>query len=147
MLKIRPAQVAAFEHVSETAFEDRIVGFLLERYPALEVQISAGRKTVKDLDPEDFRVMVQTGVLRAREYGMTRETSLTSFVMLMFVIAPNFDEHPQIRLILNNSKINPEERIDLICQQANDGMWEAARQLYNIKAWKFKTQAVEEGIT
>ena len=144
MLKIRQEQFDALKCQSEVAFVDRIIAFLLMRYPDLEVQIPTGQKTIEELDRETLRGMVQAGVARAREYAMTWETSLTSFVMLMFLIAPNFDEHLPIRLTLKNEKIDPEERIDRVCEQATVDTWEAARQAYDIKAWKLKAEAAQE---
>lgn len=140
MLIIRQEQMDAFKPVGETGFENRVMSYLFERYPDQVVQLPEGEKSVKEISPETLRQMVQRGISRARSYRMTWETSLTSFVMLMFVIAPNFDEHPQINLMLRNDKIEPDKLIDHLCEQATEANWQAARETYDVGSWNVLVQ-------
>ena len=50
------------------------------------------------------------GVARARSHGLTYQSSITFFVVMMFEIAPNFDDHPLIRLVLTDEETSPEVR-------------------------------------
>lgn len=140
MLKIRPAQLRAFRPATEAAFEQRIADYLREEHAGEVVQIVEGEGELKEvavrgLDDETLLEMVRTGIARARSYGMTWESSITSFVVLMFVIAPNFDSHPLIKRALRAGGVEPDQTIDLLMEQTTDDNWETARQAYDAAAW------------
>ena len=79
--------------------------------------------------------MVRCGVGQARSYGMTWESSLAAFVVLMFEVAPNFEEHPLIRRVLQLPSVPPDSRIEELWKRTLDVHWQAARQNYDPDAW------------
>jgi hypothetical protein len=135
MLKIRPSQLKAFQHVADSALEEEIVRHLREEHPYATARIFEGEFAVVDLPPETLRGMVKTGVARARSYGLTWESSIKSFIVLMFVTAPSFDGHPIIRRILQDEHTPPDDRIERLWESTTDENWEAVAQDYDPGAW------------
>jgi hypothetical protein len=143
MLKVRHSQLKAFQPSAEAAFEHRVADYLRENHADGAVKLPADSGEVKEvevksLDDETLLKMIRTGIARARSYGMTWESSLTAFVVIMFVIAPNFDEHPLMTHILKDGSIEPDERIDRLWEHTTDSNWEAAKRDYNVAAWSDK---------
>ncbi|HEX8336024.1 MAG TPA: hypothetical protein VF621_04800 [Pyrinomonadaceae bacterium] len=140
MLKIRPAQIKAFTPAAEAAFERRVADYLREEHAGEVVTLPAGEGEVaelevKDLDDETLLKMVRGGIARARAYGMTWEATLATFVVTMFIAAPNFDGHPLIRRVLSGAEAEPDLRLDLLWEQTTEENWQAVREQYDSSAW------------
>src|SRR5229473_2749666 len=121
MLRIRPEQLKVFQPVTEAAFEERVIEYLREEHPDAVVPISSGAPTLlADLPDETLLEMVQVALRRARNYGMTWESTLTAFVVLTFVVAPRFDECPPIHQVLTDSTIDPDARIDALWERTTE---------------------------
>ena len=136
MLKIRAEQFDAFKDVAEAAFVRRVAGHLRHKHGDALVQLPNQVCTVKQL-PEDILIdMVRKGIARARGYDVIWESTLTAFVAIMFVAAPNFDEHPLIQRVLKDDAIPPESRIDQLWDRTTDQNWEAVAQNYDVDAWQ-----------
>lgn len=140
MLKIRPAQIKAFTPAAEAAFERRVAVYLREEHAEEVVTLPAGgdevaELVVRDLDDETLLKMVRAGIARARSYGMTWESTITAFVVLMFAVAPNFDSHPLIRRVLEDTEVKPELRIEQLWEQTTEENWEVAAQGYDAREW------------
>ncbi|HEY0079790.1 MAG TPA: hypothetical protein VGB73_14340 [Pyrinomonadaceae bacterium] len=133
---IRREQFEVFEPVAELAFIDEMVEQLLEEHADVEVELPEQMLSLEEIPEEMLRVMVLKGVNRARGYGIEEQSSIASFVSLMFVVAPNFDEHPLIRRILSDERHPSDSRIDLLWEQTSEDNWEAAEEMYNPHAWQ-----------
>lgn len=136
MLTIRPEQLEVFQPVAEAAFERRVVEYLRGHHADEGVILPTGGHEVKDIDDKILLKMVRTGIARARSYGMTWESSITAFVVLMFTIAPNFDEHPLIQRVLKNEEIEPDSRFDRLWESITEENWQAAAQSYESTKWE-----------
>ncbi len=79
---------------------------------------------------------------RAKDHGLKLESSLASFVILMFEIAPNFDEHPVFKKYMNDSSVDPDDRVDRMLDQATDQDWDEARSRYDFVAWEMSSVQV-----
>jgi len=60
---------------------------------------------------------------------------LASFVVLMFIAAPNFDEQPSISYVLKNERIEPESKIDELWEWTTESDWELVERNYDPFAW------------
>lgn len=125
MFKLRDSHFEAFQPLTDKLLVGRIVLHLHEHHS----------EVIGRLPDDLLREMVAGGIARARRHGLTWESSLTLFVALMFEIAPNFDEHPVIRSILEEPTLPPDERLDLLPDRISDEEWEEARQSYDRNAW------------
>jgi hypothetical protein len=135
MIVIRPEQVEVFRTVADAAFEQRLVEYLKENHADDVVQLPTGEVTILETADETLLKMVHEGVRRARTYGLTWESSIMSFVVLMFVVAPNFDEHSSIQSILTNETLPAESRIDQFWVTTSEEDWEAIEEDYDMYAW------------
>src|SRR5262245_49764310 len=136
MLKIRPEQLEVFRPAAEAGLAGRLAAHLKERHGEEVAKISGSGWSVKQIPDEILSRMAQHGFDRARRYGLGWESSLAAFVVLMFVVAPNFDEHPLIQRILKDESVPPDERIDRLWQSISEQNWEAASQGYDEHAWQ-----------
>jgi|SoiMethySBSTD1v2_1073268.scaffolds.fasta_scaffold331793_3 hypothetical protein len=135
MLKVRPEQLKTLQSSVETTFDKRIVAYLLQHHADLTVKIPAGSFSIKTLPPATLETMVHVGLERARTYGLTWQSKLVAFVILMFAVAPNFDEYPRVQQILLDEKIPPNDRIDRLWEHITDQDWETIEKRYTIGAW------------
>jgi hypothetical protein len=133
MLKIRGKQMRV---LADESFVRRLAVRLRKTHSKLPVILLAGVTTVGQIPEPRLLEMVRTGVARARSYGLTDETSLATFVFLMFFVAPNFDEHPLIARVLADARIRPDSRVDELWEKIGDGNFEAARRNYSPGAWE-----------
>jgi hypothetical protein len=125
MLTIREEQMNAFLLDDEQAFVDFIIEHLNEESPEL----------IDRLPLDALREMVSNGIARAKKYGLRSPEDLTAFVAVMFEIAPNFDEQPEIHQVLQDESIPIDERFDLIFEKVSDEAWEEADRNYDYEAW------------
>jgi hypothetical protein len=124
ILTIRSEQMRAFDAATEPAFIDRLVDHLETFHD----------DSIAGLEAAELRRRVAAGLARARGYRIYQQDLLTAFVSLMFVIAPNFDEHPTIRAILTQSGRYDDraQRLAGLPQTC----WEEARQSSDSRAWQ-----------
>jgi hypothetical protein len=139
MLVIRPEQFAAFDSVAEEDLQDRTIEHLRENHADETVRLPTGEFKVQDLSDETMLELVKHGFKRAREYGFTWESSLVSFVVLMITVAPNFDEQPAIKEVLQDESVEEDLRIDKLFEQTTEEDWETAEAQYEQEAWQLHT--------
>ena len=138
MLKIRPEQMEVFREAAEASFIRRVAQYLREHHSSVAVQLLSGVTTIEQIPEKTLFEIVKNGIARARGYRMSWESELSAFVVLMVVTAPNFDDHPLIRRILMDEKIDPNSRIDQLWEKTSEQNWEAVKQKYDAGAWKLK---------
>ena len=132
---IRPEQFKVFEEQAEAEFVEEVVEHLLDEYPDVDVRLPSQALKLEEISRPVLRKLVRCALARARGYGMSWESSLVSFVSLMFVVAPNFDEHPLVRRVLRDETSGPNARIDLLWEEVSDETWDAVELDYDPKAW------------
>ena len=142
MLKIRPEQSEAFQPVAEAAFVAEVVDYLRKTRPQEVVRLPGGPTTIAEISDEILSVMVRGGIARGREYGITSSSTLAGFVSLMFISAPNFDDHPLLKRALLDNDTDPNGRLEKLIQDSTEQNWEAVRQAYDASAWGLKGQEV-----
>jgi hypothetical protein len=126
MFTLTPAHVAALEPQAEADFVRRLTEHLREERVA----------GAQDPDQATFLQRVHVGLSRARRYGITWEYNLVTFVKFMFMFAPNFDEHPHVRRILNDRGLDRERVIDVIVSELSEEEWQGIEQDRDDSAWK-----------
>ncbi len=136
MLVIRPEQMSVFKPAAEKNFENQIVKHLREQHSELTVHFVKGDSTVEQIPQDRLLEMVQQGIARARAYGITWETAIVGFIVLMFLIAPNFDDHPLIKRAISDESVPPNERIEHLQKVITEENWMAAKNNYNARFWE-----------
>ncbi|SRR5713101_5570465 len=124
-LQLRPQHLEALRPQAEAAFAHQICQFLRDDHPSL----------LEGLSDEVIFRRVLAGIGRARRYNFTLESSIASFVAIMFTVAPNFDEQPSIRAALMDASVAPDLRIGRFRERTLEKDWEDARAGANDRAW------------
>lgn len=125
MMRLGPEHIEALRPQSERAFAYEILDFMHNRHP----ELLAGMPEEAVLD------RIVAGVKRAKHYGFTRHRSYAAFIVIMFEIAPNFDDHPRIKAALTNPGIPPDYRIGSFEDATTERDWVEAEALNYPKAW------------
>lgn len=126
MLIIRQEQIDNLIKGTDEEFVEFLVDYVKEDYPDLE----------EEYDDETLRRMVRGGIKRAESHGLETAEDLTAFVAVMFEIAPNFDEQPEIKAVLDDLETPPNERFDKLWSPVvSEEAWEEALENYDEEAW------------
>ncbi|MDH3494182.1 MAG: hypothetical protein OEM82_11575, partial [Acidobacteriota bacterium] len=99
-MKIRTAQINEIEKAREQDFVKEV---------AHEIRTQHADEC-KDLDDEALRAKVEDGFKQAKSYGLKQKYSLSMFVQLQFLSAPDFDEYPTVRYILTHPSVEPDDK-------------------------------------
>lgn len=145
MLTISERQFDAFQAQADALFAHELASYLKEEYEELEVDIGDGAVALSDLPADVLLRLVSTALKCARSYGIDWQSSMASFVVLMFVIAPNFDQHAAIQRELQSAL--PNSAIDVIAEDTSEEIWDEIAQGYSPQAWhiehRFTIAAIE----
>jgi hypothetical protein len=126
MLVIRQEQIDALIKGSDEEFVEFLVGHVREEFP---------EKTA-ERDEETLRTMVKGGIRRAESHEFRTAEDQTAFISIMFEIAPNFDEQPQIKTVLDDEQFAPKDRLERLWSPVvTEEAWEEAEKNYNEDAW------------
>ncbi len=94
---------------------DHIVTHLSEEQPAL----------IADLGDEEVARRAAAGIARAHAHGFVQPESVTAYVTLMFLVAPDFDTHPAIARALRLHGTEAE-RLKLLFERTREEDWDQA---------------------
>jgi hypothetical protein len=135
MFKIKSEQIRMFQPDAEEAFVVRVMEYLVENHPDATVQLPAETTTVAKLTDEVFRELVRGGLNRARNHGIEWQSTLLSFVVLLFIVAPNFDRHPKARRFFSETETIDDAAMENLMDEMTDEDWEAIEKRYDPQAW------------
>jgi hypothetical protein len=144
MLKIRNEQIAAFQPVADAEFVRRIAEFVRNNHARSVIRTPQGPTLISRLPEAQFEKMVEHAVTRAKSYGLTWESSITGFVILMFKVAPNFDQHPAINRALTDKQVSADERIKKLLEVTTSSDWWEAKDSYDASAWQVLSKGAAE---
>ena len=80
------------------------------------------------LEIEELRFRVKHGIAKARSYGLTYESSITTFVAHMLTLNPDFDKQLAVQRALHDPEIEPDGRMGAMMATVDDEDWEAAAE-------------------
>lgn len=132
---IRPEQFEVFQPVAEAAFVRRVAEHLRQHHSEAVVQLPGEVILVKQIADDRLHKIVRNAIALARDYGIDWESTVTAFVVLMFVAAPNFDKHPLIQRVLRDERVAANSRVDQLWERTSEENWEAVRKNYDVSAW------------
>ena len=123
---LRSVQLEAMGKAAEPSFEDETCVYLRTNHAA----------EVAALNDSVLKRRVKIAIARARSHGVDLQSSITAFVALMFVIAPNFDEHPIANQVLHDETVPANDRLSLLPQRMSLEGWQDVRSQSNPKVWE-----------
>lgn len=83
-------------------------------------------EAVAELRDAEILRRIHLGIERARSHELDGNGPITAFVTLMFLVAPNFDQHPRIRQALADTSRDPEERMRRLFERTAEADWDEA---------------------
>ena len=124
-----------FQPEAEAAFAREVMEYLRKNHAAQDVETAKGKTTVAALPDAALREMVEDGIRRARDYRIEWKSTLTSFVVLLFVGAPNFDEHPKVSSFFVGAETVDDEALESLLNEMTDEDWDEVEKNYDPRAW------------
>jgi hypothetical protein len=125
LFQVRQAHLDAFSEETKRMLSYQIVSHLQEHHP----------DSVEGVPENVLIKMIGNGIVRGQQYGLFSEADLTAFVATMFEFAPNFDQHTYIHRILTDSRLAPENKMDIVLTRTHELTWKEVRQRYDGNAW------------
>jgi hypothetical protein len=83
-------------------------------------------EAVAELGDGEIRWRVALGVARARSHGITQPEAITAYVALMFLVAPDFDQHPHISEVLADTSAPAATRLKTLFEKTSEQDWDEA---------------------
>jgi len=80
--------------------------------------------------------MARFGVAKAKKYGLTWQSSLAGFTVLMFLYGPDFDRNPLVQRELTDATVPDEIRVDHLCAVIPDKVWDDIRRTQEPDGWQ-----------
>lgn len=79
--------------------------------------------------------MIRLGVDKAKKYKFAKAETIAAYVTVMFEIAPNFDEEPSIKQVLEDQNYVVDDRFFQLWQRVDEKVWLEAEQKYDARQW------------
>jgi hypothetical protein len=92
-------------------------------------------KSVQYLEAADLQQRVRFAISKARRYSLSTIADLAGFSALMFELAPNFDEHPSFKGVLEDMELAPDLKMRRLAQVITDKEWSEAQRHYDRGFW------------
>lgn len=120
--------------------KDQMIGMLAGNDMLLRLTIQKQVReehsyVVEDLPQELFDEMVDRGIRRARDYGLSHPSDLACFVLLMFEFGPEFWRHPAIGNVLQDATSSPSERLQQVVNGTPNEVWRYLESAMHKQRW------------
>jgi hypothetical protein len=79
--------------------------------------------------------MILLGLEKAKKYNFAKAETIAAYVTVMFEIAPNFDEQPSIKQVMEDNNFVVDDRFFQLWQRVDDKVWVEAEKGYDPKMW------------
>jgi|WetSurMetagenome_2_1015567.scaffolds.fasta_scaffold313334_2 hypothetical protein len=83
-------------------------------------------ESVAELKDDEILRRAEVAVERAKRHGFLKESSVAAFASLMFLVAPNFDEQPNIKAALKAPGLPADACMERLMGNTKEEDWEAA---------------------
>ena len=93
-------------------------------------------KSVQFLNTETLQSRIAMALERARQYNLISVSDMVGFVSLMFEIAPNFYEHPEVRQALEDPAAPPLAKMQYLSSQVSESVRQEVVLNFDRNFWK-----------
>ncbi len=104
---IREEQMNTLDEEAQAKFHRRLIVFLREEIPDETAEFTDDALMERILQSED----------RASTYGIITEQGISQFVLLTFMVGPDFDEVPEVNAYLTEPSNEPDERLNQLVEE------------------------------
>jgi hypothetical protein len=125
MLTIYQNQMSAFQKMIDYQFVASLNAHLRQHY----------QRYVDKLSDEVLSRRIRKGLAMARRYRMESAGNQALFVLLMFIVAPNFAMHPPIAKILMSRDEPDDTRMHFLVNLVDENQWREAARSYDPSFW------------
>jgi hypothetical protein len=125
VLTLRDKQFTAIERAQHESFVERLVAQVREHH---------GEACARLPQPQ-LRARIDAGLARAAELGFRHQSSLATFVHLMFGVAPGFYLHPQVKAALADATLPLEDRLAALPERLEPRVWDEIIANPDLGAW------------
>ncbi|MEP7211657.1 MAG: hypothetical protein ABI791_01180 [Acidobacteriota bacterium] len=125
MLVIRQEQIQAMIAADESGLETLVA----------DAVRTANAERVEACDAGVFNSMIKTAIGRARSHDISNAEDIAAYAAVMFEIAPNFDEQPDIKLVLADAAFPASARFYQLFERVNEESWAEAEKRYDELVW------------
>ena len=91
--------------------------------------------TVAGIADEILGELVRGGIKRGRDYRIEWKSTLLSFVVLLFIGAPNFDEYPKVSSFFVGAETVDDAALESLMDEMTDEDWTTVESIYDPQAW------------
>jgi len=140
---IRSEQIAVFNAIAKTNFVRKLCMHLRTNYAETVVRLPGENSVLGELSDDTLETLVRSGVRRAREYGISFESTISAFVALMFEIAPNFHTHEIAQPVLKDENVEANSRVDILLERLSEEDLSKIKETYDVNAWKQNEEGIE----
>ncbi len=123
-MNLRSDQVATIEKNASMTFVHSVCDHLRAHHPS-----------VLPSSDQQLELKVRVGVARAQLRGLKLQPKIAFYITLMFEIAPNFDDQPNIWRVLYRAGSEPDIQIDYLPALVGEKDWAAAKAGSGRQAW------------
>jgi hypothetical protein len=89
--------------------------------PAIVTAIAPGGTRAS---PSEWSAALEQGLARGEAHGIASARSLALFAALCIAVSPQFDRHPACRSVLENARLHPNDRLELLFGLETGPDWE-----------------------
>ena len=135
MFTVKSEQIRMFQPEAEAAFVTEVFDYVKEKHSTDGVATVYGKSRVSELPDAHLRQMVEDGIRRGRDYRIEWQSTLLTFVVLLFMSAPNFDEHPKVSSFFVCAETVDDAALESLLEEMTDEDWDAVEENYDPQAW------------
>jgi len=126
MLVVRQEQ---YEKIIKASEED-FINHLFDYVQSNHAEAASARSDAT------LRKMIRGGIKRAESHQIKLVENTEIFIGKMFEAAPNFDEQPEIKAVLDDETLSPDKRLEKLESPAiTKEIWEEVKNNYDENAW------------
>ncbi len=133
---IRSEQIDVFNKIAEDNFVRKLSTHLRTNYAETMVRMPEENSVLSELSDETLESLVRFGIERAREYGITFESSISTFIAIMFDVAPNFHTHELAQPVLKDENTEANSRVNVLLEKLSGDEWKTIKGSYDTSAWQ-----------
>lgn len=124
-LIIREAQKEALARAEWLRYQQQLCAYLRQR----------DLPGVAGLEERALFQRAGVAIARARRYGINLDWAVAAFACWMFAISPRFDEQPAIAALLQDTSLDPNQRVHLLPRLVSEEDWEQAAAIAGDDVW------------
>jgi hypothetical protein len=136
VILIRAAQIYAIRGSNYAELIEHVCRRLRDVHGRVTVTRPGETTTIAALPESELHELVRDSLVCALDHGLIEAPALAAFIVTRFVAAPNFTEHPAVRVWLEDTRRRPDDRVRQLVQRLTPREWRDIRRSYRPDGWR-----------